>query len=41
MFAVIYNGHIIREFKDRNLAFRFLIREGWEWDDKATIRRLP
>lgn len=41
MFAVIYDGRIISQFKVRKLAYRFLIREGWEWDDKATIRELP
>jgi len=41
MFAVIYKGRVIHEFKTRNLAFRYLIRSGWEWDDEATIRFLP
>ena len=38
MFAVIYNESVVARFKSRNLAFRYLIRQGWEWDDRAFIR---
>jgi len=41
MFAVVYRDRVIQRFDNQNLAFRFLIAQGWEWDDEAVIRRLP
>jgi len=40
MFAVIYRDRIVRKFDDQKLAFRFLIAQGWEWDDEAFIRKV-
>jgi len=40
MFEVIYRDQVIRRFSNLNKAFHFLIAEGWEWDDKARVRKV-
>jgi len=40
MFEVIYRDQVIRRFRNLNKAFHFLIAEGWEWDDRARIRKV-
>lgn len=37
---VVHRFNVIKRFKDLNRAFHFLIAEGWEWDDKARIRKV-
>ena len=40
-FAVIYKQEVIRVFNTRDLAYRWLIRCGWEWDDRAWVEPIP
>lgn len=40
MFEVIYRDQVIKRFNNLNKAFHFLIAEGWEWDDKARVRKV-
>lgn len=36
-FAVVYQGHVQREFKCREDAWDYLVQRGWRWDDEASI----
>jgi predicted phosphatase len=46
MFEVIYwnnvtkGFNVIKRFNNLNKAFHFLVAEGWEWDDKARVRKV-
>ena len=36
-FAVVYKGHVQREFRRREDAWDYLVQRGWRWDDEASI----
>ena len=36
-FAVVYQGHVQREFRRREDAWDYLVQRGWRWDDEASI----
>lgn len=36
-YAVVYQGHVQREFKCREDAWDYLVQRGWRWDDEASI----
>jgi len=36
-YAVVYNGHVQREFKRREDAWDYLVQRGWRWSDEAYI----
>ena len=36
-YAVVYQGHVQREFKRREDAWDYLVQRGWRWSDDAYI----
>ena len=36
-YAVVYQGHVQREFKCREDAWDYLVQRGWRWSDEAYI----
>lgn len=36
-FAVVYQGHVQREFRRREDAWDYLVSRGWRWSDEAYI----
>ena len=39
-YAVVYQGHVQREFKCREDAWDYLVQRGWRWTDEAYIQPL-
>jgi hypothetical protein len=39
-YAVVYQGHVQREFKCREDAWDYLVQRGWRWTDEAYIQEL-
>jgi hypothetical protein len=37
-YAVVYNGHVQREFRRREDAWDYLVQRGWRWSDEAHVR---
>jgi len=39
-YAVVYQGHVQRDFKHREDAWDYLVQRGWRWTDEAYIQEL-